>query len=91
MSGSRGSEFNSRWLLANFPFPVNIRFQLKKVFKCRENGIDRLRKGKSSQLLEIFHMLFPVLLMNIHTHTEAFNTRPEVTELIETEEFSPKH
>ena len=35
---------------------------------------------------------FPILLMNIHLkQTETLKTRPEVTELIETEEFSKKH
>ena len=49
-------------------------------------------RKKACQLLEKFRILFPVFLMNIHLkQTETLKTRPEVTELIETEEFSPEH
>ena len=47
---------------------------------------------KACQLLEKFRMLFPVFSMNIHLkNSKHLKTRPEVTELIETEEFSPEH
>ena len=47
MSGSRGSGFDIRWLQISFFFTLveKIRLQLKKISKCRENGIDRLRNG----------------------------------------------
>ena len=60
MSGNRGSGFDTRWLLANFPFPLVE----KNSFKCRENGKDRLRKGnvtcltfteKTQVTLAIYH------------------------------------
>lgn len=51
MSGSRGSGFDTRWLLANFPFFFNFveknSFTVKTISKCRGNGIDRLRKGNA--------------------------------------------
>ena len=44
MSGNRGSGFDTR-----FSFFFNLveknSFTVKKISKCRENGIDRLRNG----------------------------------------------
>ena len=53
MSGNRGSGFDTKWLLTNFPFSLKIRLQLKKISKCRENGIDRLRNGNLRRLLNV--------------------------------------
>ena len=48
MSESRGSGFDARCLLT-YSFFFNLveknSFTVKKISKCRENGIDRLRNG----------------------------------------------
>ena len=49
MLGNRGFGFYTRWLLTNFPFFNLVEKNsliVKKLSKCRENGIDRLRNGK---------------------------------------------
>ena len=50
-----------------------------------------MKNTKYVQLLETFHMLFSRLIYEYTPKPKHLKTRPEVTELFETEEFSPKH
>ena len=57
MSGNRGSGFDTRWLLSFFNLVEKNSFTIKKISKCHENGIDRLRKGGARRLVYHFFAL----------------------------------
>ena len=47
MLGNRGSRFDTGWLFSVFFNIVEKHLLIvKKISKCRENGIDRLRNGQ---------------------------------------------